>query len=290
MSREILSPTPAVLTSTSFDEKHKIQFKESSHRYKWVCPCHAKKPPTGVTTFTKGGYPTSIGLINWMKDQSAKFIIKWFEKRGNTDISDLTEEEYEELLRDARAADREVSQEAADIGTLVHDFAYLTELKKGQEAQTLYGQILTLPGEVKEKVVNGIDKFKEWKELHIEDTLELSETLVASPMHCFCGKFDRLAKRKGRLILGDFKTSKSIYLDQFIQLAAYRIAIREWLGLNVDGLEVLRFGKDDGDFETLLVNDPKELAQFEMQAIRCRDTHNFKKLENDPRWNWKKRK
>lgn len=289
MSREILSPVPQVMISTSVDGKHKIQLSPA-HRYKWICLCHAKKPSTGVTTFTKGGYPTSMGLIHWMKGQSIEFIIKWFEKRGNTDISDLTEKEYEKLLKDARAADRTVSQEAADIGTLVHDFAYLTELNKPQEAQTLYDQILTLPDEVKEKAVNGINGFKGWKKDHLDDELELSETLVASPMYCFCGKFDRLVKRQGRRILGDFKTSKGMYLDQMIQLAAYRIAIREWLGLEVQGLEVLRFDKKNGDFDPLLVDDPKELAKFEMQAIRCRDTHEFKKLENDPRWDWKKRK
>jgi len=287
MSKEIFSPVPPIFTSTSFDGKHKIQFKESSHRYKWICACHVKKPSTGVTTFIKGGYPTSMGLISWMKGQSIEFIIKWFEKRGNTDLSRLTEKERETLIREAKAADKGVAQEAADIGTLVHDFAYLTELGNEGEAQNLYGQILALPEEVKEKVINGVDKFKAWKKIHADDELELSETLVASPICLFCGKFDRLVKRKGRRILGDFKTSKSMYLDQFIQLAAYRMAIKEWLGLTVDGLEVLRFGKDDGNFETLLVDDPTELRKFEDQAIRCRATHEFKKLENDPRWDWK---
>ncbi len=287
MSREITAPQPAVLVSESYDGKHKIQFKESSHRYKWVCTCHLKKPSVGVTTFTKGGYPTSMGLINWMKSQSAEYVIKWFTKRGNTDP--LTEEEFKQVLKDAKLADRDVSQEAADIGTLVHDFAYLTELNRADEAQNLYNQILALPKEASEKIVNGINKFKDWKK-KTPDILKLSETLVASPLCSFCGKFDRLAERKGKLILGDFKTSKSIYLDQFIQLASYRMAIREWLGLTVDGLEVLRFGKDDGDFETLLVDDPAELRMFEAQAIRCRETHTFRKLENDPRWDWKKKR
>ncbi len=292
MSREILSKVeakPLVSVSTSFDGKHKIHFKESSHRYKWACSCHIKKPSVGVTTFTKSGYPTSLGLISWMKGQSIAFIIEWFGQRGNTDISGLTEPEYKTLIKNAKAADRDITQTAADIGTLVHDFAYLTELKQPEKAETLYNQILTLPKEIKEKVTNGIDKFKMWRKKHIDDELELSETLIASPRYGFCGKFDRLVKRKGRRILGDFKTSKSMYLDQFIQLGAYRIAIQEWLGLYVDALEVLRFGKDDGDFETLLIDDFEELNQFEKQALRCKETYDFKKLENDPRWAWKKK-
>lgn len=287
MSREITAPAPVVTWSESYDGKHKIQFKESSHRYKWVCKCHAKEPSVGVTTFTKGGYPTSMGLINWMKTQATEYTIQWFLKRGN--VKALTEEEHTALIKEAKIADRDVSQEAADIGTLVHDFAYLTELGREQEAQALYDQITALPPEVSDKILSGIHKFKDWKK-KTPDILKLSETLVASPLCLFCGKFDRLAERHGKLILSDFKTSKSMYLDQFIQLAAYRMAIREWLGLTVDGLEVLRFGKEDGDFETLLVDDPAELRVFEAQAIRCRETHNFRKLENDPRWDWKRKK
>lgn len=286
MSREIVAP-PDVLFSESYDGKYKIQFKESSHRYKWVNKSHLKKPSVGVTTFVKGGYPTSMGLISWMKTQTAEFIIKWFEEHGKTVI---TEKQKEQLIKDAKAADRDVSQEAADIGTLVHDFAYLTEMKEVDKAKTLYEQVLTLPDEPQQKVVRGINKFKDWKKKHESDEMVLSETLVASPIHLFCGKFDRLVRRQGRLILGDFKTSKSIYLDQFIQLAAYRIAIREWLNMTVDALEVLRFGKDDGDFEVMLVDKPEELRKFEMQAIRCRQTHDFRKLENDPRWDWKKKR
>lgn len=282
MGREILSPQPKILISDSFYGKHKLQFNEKSHRYKLD-----NKPVVGTTTFIKGGYPTSIGLIQWMKGQSIEYVIKWFEERGN--VNDLLEDELKELFKNAKAADRKVSQEAADIGTLVHDFAYLTELGKTHEAQILYDRVVELPSEVSKKAIHGIDGFKDWKE-KTQDVLELSETLVASIVYSFCGKFDRLARRKNRLILSDFKTAKSMYLDQIIQLAAYRIAIREWLGLNVEGLEVLRFGKEDGEFETLLIDDPKELQMFEDQAIRCRQTYELRKLENDPRWDWKKRK
>lgn len=279
MAREITAPTPSVLTATSHDGKHSIQFSESSHRYKLN-----GKPAVGVTTFIKAGYPTSMGLVQWMKGQSINYTFDWFMNRGN--VQGITEDERKELFKAAKAADQKTSQEAADIGTLVHDFAYLTELGKTHEAQCLYDQVIQLP--VKDKILGGIDKFKGWKEKN-QDELVASESLVASPTHIFCGKFDRLARRNGRLILGDFKTSGDIYLDQFIQLAAYRIAIREWLGLNVEGLEVLRFGKEDGEFETLLVDDPKEIQMFEDQAIRCRQTHEFRKMEQDPRWDWKKK-
>lgn len=281
MAREIPAPTPAILTSKSADGKHIIQFNEASHRYKLD-----NKATTGVTTFIKAGYPTSMGLVQWMKGQSINYTVDWFLTRGST--QDITEEDRKELFKAAKAADQKPSQEAADIGTLVHDFAYLSELGKTQEAETLQNQIIQLPLESKTKILNGMNRFNDWKR-ETKDELVKSEELVASPTYMFCGKFDRLARRNGRLILGDFKTSNSIYLEHFIQLAAYRIAIREWFGLEVEGLEVLRFGKEDGEFETILIDKPEEVKVFEDQAIRCKQTYDFRKMEQDPRWDWKKK-
>lgn len=278
-TREITVQTPAILVSKSSDSRHTIQFSESSHRYKLD-----GKPCVGVTTFIKAGYPTSMGLIQWMKGQSIQYTVDWFNNRGIVLKPD--EDELKELFKAAKAADQKTSQEAADVGTIVHDLAYLTELGKTQEVEALKEQILPLPA--KDKILNGFGKFKAWKEQN-KDELVMSESLIASPTHLFCGKFDRLAKRDGKYVISDFKTSGSIYLDQYIQLGAYSIACREWLGINVEGLEVLRFGKDDGEFETLLINDPKEIKVFEEQAIRCRQTHEFRKLESDPRWDWKKK-
>lgn len=279
MAREITAPTPTVLTAKSHDGKDTIHFNEASHRYKLN-----GKPCVGVTTFVKSGLPTSMGLIQWFKGQSINYTFDWFVNRGH--IHSITEEEKKELFKAAKAADQKTSQEAADVGTLIHDYAYLTELGKTHEAQCLYDQLIQLP--VKDKLLNGIAKFKAWKEEN-KDELVASETLVASPMYMFCGKFDRLARRDGKLILSDFKTSGSIYLDQYVQLGAYSIAISDWLGMKVDGLEVLRFGKEDGEFETLLITDPAEIKVFQEQAIRCRETHEFLKMNTDPRFDWKKK-
>lgn len=282
MPREITTPVAALSVNKSHDGKHTIQFNESSHRYKLN-----GKACVGTTTFVKAGFPTAMGLISWMKGQSIEHVFQWFVNRGS--VHSITTEEWKEEVKAAKKADQKTSQEAADIGTLMHDYAYLTELGKITEAENLYSQILELPDDVKGKVINGITKFKEWKKTNT-DELIASETLIASPTHLFCGKFDRLAKRNGVLILDDFKSSNSIYLEHFIQLGAYSIAIREWLGMKVEALEILRFGKEDGEFETMIIDDPKEIIMFENQAIRCRDTYEFRKMEQDPRFEWKGKK
>lgn len=293
MPREIFSPKPILTVNKSFDGKHTIQFNEASHRYKLD-----GKACVGTTTMVKAGFPTAMGLISWMKGQSINHL--WNELmiqdvmtqtwnwKDSTEYG-IDEVHRIEMFKAAKKADEKTSQEAADIGTLMHDYAYLTELGKTAEAEALYTQILQLPEEIKVKAINGITRFKDWKKTNT-DELVASETLIASPTHLFCGKFDRLVKRNGVLILDDFKSSGSIYLEHFIQLGAYRLAIREWLGMNVEAIEVLRFGKEDGEFETMLIDDPKELQMFEDQAIRCRATYEFRKMEQDPRFEWKGKK
>jgi hypothetical protein len=54
-------------------------------------------------------------------------------------------------------------------------------------------------------------------------------------------------------------------------------------------MEVVRFGKEDGAFETLLISDPTEIEMFKQQALRNRETFNFMKMADDPRFDWRKR-
>ena len=272
MAREIKAAPAKVMVSRSFDNKHVIEFNEGSHRYKLD-----GKQACGVTTFIKGGYPTSQGLISWQKGQALEHL--WNATVNQT----VALETKPELFKAAKAADRAVSQEAADIGSIIHEFCFLFET--GGDKDGLSKTVADLPEEPRQKIYNGIEKFKSWRST-TDDRLHSVEALVASPAHLFCGKFDKLAYRSGKLILSDYKSSKSIYLDMFVQLGAYAIAIQEWLGLRVEGLEILRFGKEDGEFETMLVDDPIEVLTFKKQAVRCRETYEFTKMNSDPRWEY----
>jgi hypothetical protein len=268
MAREIKAPPVAVLSSKSFDGKHEIAFNESSHRYKWLCACHKGEDATGVTTFLKQGLPTAPGLISWMKGQALEHLWNAIVNR-ETDL-----ETKAELFKEAKLADRAKSQEAADIGTVLHSYAELHSLGKVEEAKALLQQV----SEVEQfpLILKCVDKYHEW-DAKRKGVLVAAESLVASPAFNYCGKIDRLDKVYGKLILRDYKTSKAIFVEQKIQLAMYRLAIFQWLGLQVDAIEILRFGKTDGEFETELIDDPKTLTALEMQGIRCRQTHSFMK-------------
>lgn len=284
MAREIKSPPATILKAESFDKKHVIEFNEGSHRYKLD-----GKAAVGVTTFIKAGYITSMGLISWYKTQTAIALLNALTVPGEYGLLPrdgfwpLAQESADELIKEAKQADRNVSQEAADVGTICHGFAELHSLGKIEEAQALLEKVRG--AEAWPLIAACIDKYMEWA-LQNKGKLVCAEGLVGSPTYLFCGKFDRLDMVNGKLRLRDYKTSKDIFLDQYIQLGAYSLAIKEWMGLDVEELEVLRFGKEDGTFDTLLIDDPKEVKIFQEQAIRCRMTHQFRKLENDPRWKW----
>lgn len=288
MSKEIMAQEPTIASSQSFDKKHTLEFNEKSHRYKLD-----GKACSGWTTVIKAGYPTSIGLTNWMKTEAMKSIFGALTVPGEDGYYPrqafwpISQNVYEDLLKTHRDTHEEVAREAADIGTITHGFAELHSLGKEEEAKAL---LQTVSQADKFPVILlCVEKYLEWDKKN-KGKLVLAEALTASPTHLICGKFDRLDLVNGKLRLRDYKTSKSIYPDQFIQLGGYRINIREWLGINVDEFEVLRFGKEDGSFENLLIDDPKELQEFEDQAIECLKTFRFKtKFEKDKRFDWRQK-
>jgi hypothetical protein len=288
MPREITMPEVTIETSISFDGKHKLEYNDKSHRYKLN-----GKPVSGMSTVAKAGYPTSVGLTNWMKTEAMKSLFNslsilqdgHYIPRG--DVWPISEQFLTDLLKLNRDTHEDVAQEAADIGTITHAYAELTSLRKLEEAKALLEKVKDV--EKYHIILSCINKYLEWDFTNKGELIQ-AEGLVASPVHMFCGKFDRLDRVNEKLILRDYKTSKSIYPDQYIQLAGYAIAIKEWLNLDVQGLEVLRFGKKDGAFENLLIDDPKEIQMFKDQAIRCRGTFEFKKIEKDERFDYFKKK
>jgi hypothetical protein len=252
-----------------------LTFDDVKHRY----TLDGESAP-GVTTFIKGGFPEGEQLASWKVGQGSQFMAGWF-KEAWKEEEYPSDEKVKAAIKLSKTAWKGEAQKAANVGTIVHDYAYLTELGKRREALLLLEEYTDTPQW--EKINNGAKRFDEWKDQN-DDTIVAAEAIVASPQFKYAGKFDRLASRGNRLVLSDFKTSSYIYVDQFIQLAAYAIAIEDWLNLEVQQFEILRFGKEDGAFQTLSITDSTEMEEFRTQAIRCRQTYEFRKWENDSRF------
>jgi len=212
-----------------------LKFNPVSHRYYLLKPQADEFIPVVSCTTINKAFPQSEALI------------KWRIRQGN--------EEYISGEKVGRAA---------DIGTIVHHI--LNKMEKEEEVDV---------PPIKE-VQNAVRLFKKWKEEKgSKDEIIDAEGIVCSPPIMVAGTFDRVAKRNGKVVLSDFKSSKGIYESALFQLAGYDIMLREWLGYEPDAWEVLRFGKEDEDYETLYIDDKDKMNDFKEQFLRNVKTYRF---------------
>jgi len=232
-------------------------------------------PVESVTTVIKGGSPESPQLSSWKVKEGSKYTIEQLKLCPEPAIK-LPQYLLDEVISKSTQASRRTAQKAANIGSLVHEYAETIESKRSFDLSIVEQH----PD--RDKIESCISKFKEWK-VQNEDTIINHEDIIASIANRYAGRFDRLAKRRSSIVLSDFKTSSGIYVDQFVQLAAYVIAIKEWLNIDVNAIEIVRFGKENGDFETKLVSNPGEIQEYKEQFLRNLATYKFIKKHEVPR-------
>lgn len=210
----------------------------------------------GVTTVNKGGYPTSPKLL------------AWFMRNGNKS--------------------KEIAAEAADIGKVLHKYAELKILGKIDTFN--WTELEDFNEKDREAIQNTIDLFEKWFKTNITKTIG-SEMMVASPTYQFAGTLDRLSSNEhDEAGIEDYKTSSGFFVDQFIQMAGYKIALYEWKGLEAKWFRINLFGKTKAMFHTLLVNrdgwyldgqlhvqDVYAMQKLESQFLRNRKTFSFVK-------------
>ncbi len=187
-----------------------------------------KKKYVSVTTVL-GDYDTG-GLMQWSADCAVEHI------------RNFLAEGYIESMVDwdkARYAYKEVSKEATDIGTEVHDLveSYITAYLAGEDFDC---------GGFSKPIDNGYDAFLKW-DRGIRPKYIASEMTVHSDTHRYAGTLDCVCKLDGKLYIIDFKTSKAHYPKNAVQLAAYKVAYEEMTGLDVEGVGVLRLDKITGE-------------------------------------------
>lgn len=101
---------------------------------------------------------------------------------------------------------------------------------------------------------NALISFYEWADRHRVRVIATEMQLVSDRLR-YGGTIDCLCEMDGELTLLDFKTSKAIYDEHFIQLAAYR-ALLEEAGHKVARCRILRVGRDESEgFEERSMSD-----------------------------------
>ncbi len=117
------------------------------------------------------------------------------------------------------------------------------------------------PADLVDKGQRALDGFREWREQH-EVILLASEEGMTHDALGFGGTIDQALVLDGEVTLSDLKTSKSIYPDVILQLAAYKIL---WDHLHPDQpiKQGLIMHAPEGNFRGVIVT----LAQLEVAKV-----------------------
>jgi hypothetical protein len=183
--------------------------------------------PTGYYAADGGRLP-SVTTINGCYGYKGQ-LENWFKRTW-----------YEAAL--AGVPFNEVGKKATDIGTLVHSII---------ESEVHGLDYPEVPNDLRESVESAYRAFREWQ---FNNRLQIvaTELALVSEKHRYGGTIDAVVRdSKGRLALGDWKSSKKVRGDYLRQLAAYGELWNENEEEQLTGgFHLVRFSKEKGDLET----------------------------------------
>lgn len=161
-----------------------------------------------------------------------------------------------------------IAQEAADSGTCAH---LMVECHIKNEEPDLSdfttNQI--------DKAETGYLAFLEWEKNNKLEYKHL-EIPVVSEKYRYGGTVDMVAKKNGSLWMIDLKTSKGIYPEYKIQLAAYSLAYEEQESEVIDEWHLLQLNKEDGSFQHHVISKD-QIEDGKNAFLLCRKLYDLKK-------------
>jgi hypothetical protein len=170
-------------------------FRDDRHRYYW----NGAGPFPGVTSVIKA--LDKPALIEWAKRETARCAIDNYDF-----IQDLRQRGGDEAARKWVASIPDFARDtAAQLGSAVHAIA--EKISRGQEFSV---ELDHLP------YVEAYRRFLE----DYQPEFKSLERMVFSEEHGYGGTFDSIAAINGQTFLIDTKTSKSVYEETAMQLAA----------------------------------------------------------------------
>lgn len=196
-----------------------LEFNEGRHAY--------SKDGTfipGVTTILN--VLNKPALMPWV----AKMCGTWLEDNWGR-IQKAPDDAQELLIKEMKSHYRQRTEEAADIGTLAHQ--WIERFIRGADE----------PMPADERAAQSVQAFLDWWHAHKIEVLH-SEKILFSQTHWYAGTVDLIAMIDDVLTLADFKTSSGIYDEMALQLSAYSLAYNEEHGEFPDQRLIIRLPKD----------------------------------------------
>lgn len=231
--KKIIGSLPVEPKETSTIPENGFFYRETktSHEY-----YYNKKRLTGVTTALNS--INKPNLIKWAVDLACDYITKLIKDGFNIITVHVEEARKQHTIK---------KDEAADIGTVVHDAC---------EQYLKHGTIPTFkPGSIE---LDCFNNFKDW--WGTDKKLIASEQRLYNLEYWYAGTCDLVYEQGGKVYIGDIKTSnakkdhktgKYELWDRtyHAQTAAYQYAYEHLTNEKVSGRIIIRIGKD-GSFST----------------------------------------
>lgn len=158
------------------------------------------------------------GSTTILKQLDKPFLVKWANKLGK-EGKDVTE----------------YVNNSAKLGTLIHSIVESHLLKQEIDVSNYTDDELTL-------AELAFGRYMAWENQHTIENVEVEKVLV-SETYKYGGSIDIYCKLDGVYTVIDLKTSKSVSLDQEIQVSSYEQLVRE-NDLLVDRLLIVNLGKE----------------------------------------------
>ncbi|MCW2924402.1 MAG: nuclease superfamily protein [Thermoleophilia bacterium] len=197
-------------------------------------------------------------LVHWAARMAADAVAEELQRRGaeRLDLAAvIPASEFALVCQLAQDAHKNAKDEAADIGTRVHDWI-----------TTAGADILDTPLPDDPELRGPCEAYVTWWRSTGYTVVEV-ERIVVDNHARYAGRFDLLVRdARGRLLVLDIKTSNSVYLEHVLQLAAYAKALREEIGVTISGTAVVWCHKDGRPVSTITRTAREYRADFRVFA------------------------
>ena len=178
-------------------------------------------------------------LIPWARDAALGSVREALTERIGG-MAWLTPEWVDEVIEEGRRRPEKVKTEAGDFGTQAH--ILIDAVLKGEKPQ--------IPPEM-DPLMASFDGWRRAAGFHVRAT----EHMVYSAKYKYAGTLDALAYRGDRMVALDWKTSKGLYPEYALQVAAYAKALEEMSGEVVHEAWVVRLDRRTLEVEVRQVQD-----------------------------------
>ena len=180
------------------------------------------------------------GLISWEKNVAIDYardkISKYINNSENANTDGL-----HEIFENAKQQPKFIMSQAGEFGTKAHKFI---ELLLQQDSD------IDVPANMKWIYKN----FNDWKNEYKFSSIE-QEKYLYSTQYGYAGTADSIGLVNDNLFILDWKTSKSLYIENLLQVSAYANAYTELTGNQISNAGVLRLDKNKSGYEFKIIDD-----------------------------------